>query len=131
MEKGIIPGAFFSLQIDEMKDLEDLLRVKEPDERFLGALLGDGENALSEVTLVRIEEADHFGEGLEGGQSLIAGSGQIVTMGLEIIKESEDELGGDLLQSEGFDFDAVVICGKNQKAGVLGSGHGMYLIIQH
>jgi len=51
--------------------------------------------------------ADHFGEGLEGGQSLIASSGQVVTMGLEILKETR-ELGGDLLQSEGFDFDAVI-----------------------
>jgi len=75
-----------------MKDLEDLLRVKESDEGFLGAFLGNGENGLCELTLLRIEEADHFGEGLEGGQSLIAGSGQVVAMGLEIIEESEDEI---------------------------------------
>jgi hypothetical protein len=31
-----------------MKDLEDLLRIEEPDEGFLGAFLGDGENGLSE-----------------------------------------------------------------------------------
>jgi hypothetical protein len=92
MEEGIIPGAFFSLQIDEMKDLEDLFRVKEPDERFLGALLGDGENALSELTLVGVEEADHFGEGLDSCEPLIAGSGQVVAMGLEIFQESEDEI---------------------------------------
>jgi hypothetical protein len=29
-----------------MKDLEDLLRIEEPDEGFLGALLGDGKNGL-------------------------------------------------------------------------------------
>ena len=98
-----------------MKDLEDLLRVEEPDEGFLGALLRDGENGLCQLTLVRIEEADHFGEGLEGGQSLIASSGQVATLGLEIIQESEDELGGDLLQPEGFDFDPVIVCGKDQK----------------
>jgi len=109
VEEGVISGAFFFLQIDDMKDLEDLIGVEESDEGFLGALLGDGENGLSEVTLVRIEEADHFGEGLEGGQSLIAGSGQIVTLRLEILQESEDELWGDLLQSEGFDFDAVIL----------------------
>jgi hypothetical protein len=115
VEEGVIPGAFFSLQIDDLKDFEDLLWVEESDEGFLGALLRNGENALSELTMVRIEEADHFGEGLEGGQSLIAGSGQVVTMGLEIIEEGEEELGGDLLQTEGFDFDAVVICGKEEK----------------
>jgi len=74
-----------------MKELEDLLRVEEPDERFLGSLLGDGENGLCELSMVRIEEAKHFGEGLEGGQSLIASSGQIAALGLEIIQESEDK----------------------------------------
>jgi hypothetical protein len=65
--------------------------------------------------MLRIEEADHFGEGLEGGESLIASSGQIAALGLEIIQEGEDEIGGDLLQSEGFDFDPIVVCGKDQK----------------
>jgi hypothetical protein len=46
VEEGVIAETFFSFQIDDMKDLEDLLRVKEPDEGFLGALLGDGENGL-------------------------------------------------------------------------------------
>jgi hypothetical protein len=115
VEEGVIAGTFFSLQIDDMKDLEDLFRVKEPDEGFLGAFLGDGENGLCELTLVRIEEADHFGEGLEGSESLIAGSGQVVTLGLEIIKESEEEIRCDLLQREGFDFDPVIICGKEEK----------------
>jgi hypothetical protein len=115
VEEGVIPYAFLSLQIDDMKELENLFRVEEPDEGFLGALLGNGENALSEVTLLRIEETDHFGEGLEGSESLIAGSGQIVTLGLEIIEEGEEELGGDLLQPEGFDFDAVVVRGEDQK----------------
>jgi hypothetical protein len=109
VEEGVIAGTFFSLQIDDMKDFEDLFRVKEPDEGFLGAFLGDGENGLCELTLVRIEEADHFGEGLEGSESLIAGSGQVVTLGLEIIKESEEEIRCDLLQPEGFDFDPVII----------------------
>lgn len=115
MEEGVIPGAFFSLQIDDMKDLEDLLRVEEADEGFLSALLRDGENGLCQCSVVRIEEADHFGEGLEGGESLIASSGQVVAPRLEVIQEGENELGGDLLQSKGFDFDAVVICGKDQE----------------
>jgi hypothetical protein len=115
VQEGVIAEALFSLEIDDMKDLEDLFRVEETDEGFVGALLGDGENGLCQLSLVRIEEADHFGEGLEGSESLIASSGQVVTMGLEIIQESEEELGGDLLQPEGFDFDPVIICGKDQK----------------
>jgi hypothetical protein len=115
VEEGVIPEAFFSLQIDDMKELEDLLWVEEPDEGFLGALLRDRENGLSHFSMLRIEEADHFGEGLEGGESLIASSGQIAALGLEIIQEGEDEIGGDLLQSEGFDFDPIVVCGKDQK----------------
>jgi hypothetical protein len=115
VEEGVITYAFFFLQIDDMKDLEDLFRVEEPDEGFLGALLRDGENGLCELTLVRIEKADHFGEGFDGSQSLIACSGHVVTLGLEIIQESEEEIGGDLLQPEGFDFDAVIVCGKDQK----------------
>jgi len=75
-----------------MKDIEDLFRVEEPDEGFLGAFLRDRENALSELTLVGVEEADHFGEGLDGSESLIASSGQVVAMGLEILQESEDEI---------------------------------------
>jgi hypothetical protein len=92
VKEGVIAGAFFSLQVDDIKDFEDLLRVEEPDEGFLGTFLGDGENGLCELTLVGVEEADHFGEGFEGGQSLIAGSGQVVAMGLEIFQESEDEI---------------------------------------
>jgi hypothetical protein len=34
---------------------------------------------------------------------------------LEVIQKSKDELRGDLLQPEGFDFDAVIICGKDQE----------------
>jgi hypothetical protein len=115
VEEGVIAGAFFSLQIDDMKEGEDLLRVEEADEGFLSALLRDGENGLGQCSVVRIEEADHFGEGLEGGESLIASSGQVVAPRLEVIQEGENELGGDLLQSKGFDFDAVVICGKEEK----------------
>jgi hypothetical protein len=115
MKDGVITGTFFSLETNDMKDLEDLLRVEEPDEGFLGALLRDRENGLSHFSMFKIEEANHFGEGLEGSESLIASSGQIAALRLEIIQESEDELRGDLLHSEGFDFDAVIVCGKDQK----------------
>ena len=36
-------------------------------------------------------------------------------MRLEIIQKGEDELRCDLLQPKGFDFDPVIICGKDQK----------------
>jgi hypothetical protein len=115
VEEGVIAGTFFSLEIDDMKDLEDLLRVEEPDEGFLGALLRDGENGFCQWALIRIEEANHFGEGLDGGEPLIASSGQIAALRLEIIQESEDELWGDLLQPEGFDFDPIIVCSKEEK----------------
>ena len=115
VEEGVITEAFFSLQIHDMKEGEDLFRVEETDEGFLGALLGDGENGVSELSLLRIEEADHFGKGLEGSESLIASSGQVVALRLEIIQKGEEELRCDLLQPKGFDFDTVIICGKDQK----------------
>src|SRR4030043_195182 len=115
MEEGVIAEAFFSLQIQGMKEGEDLFRVKEADEGFLSSLLRDGENGLSQLSLLRIEEADHFGEGFDGCQALIASSGQVVALRLEIIQKSQEELRCDLLQSEGFDFDAVIIRGKDQK----------------
>jgi hypothetical protein len=92
MEEGVIPGTFFSVETNDMKDLEDLFRVEEPDERFLSALLWDGEDGLGHFSVLRVEEADRFGEGLEGGESLIASSGQIAALGLEVIEEGEDEI---------------------------------------
>jgi hypothetical protein len=115
VEEGIITEAFFSLQIHDMKEGEDLFRVKEADESFLSSLLRDGENGLGHFSLVRIEEADHFGEGFDGCQALIACSGQVVALRLEIIQKSQDELRCDLLQPQGSDFDAVIVCGKDQK----------------
>jgi hypothetical protein len=115
VEEGVIAETFFSLEIHDMKEGEDFFWVKEADEGFLSSLLWDEENGLSHFSLLRIEEADHFGEGLEGSESLIACSGQVVTMGLEIIQEGEEELRCDLLQPQGPDFDAVIVCGENQK----------------
>jgi len=115
MKEGIIAGAFFSFKIDGMKDVEDLIRVKEPDEGFLGSLLGDGEDGLRHCSVLRIEEADHCGEGFEGGEALIARSGPVAALGLEVIEEGEDELRGDLLQAQGFYFDAIIAGGKDQE----------------
>ena len=41
VEEGIIAEAFFSFKVDGMEDVEDLLRIKEPDKGFLSSLLGD------------------------------------------------------------------------------------------
>ena len=46
---------------------------------------------------------------------MIARSGPVVALDLEIIQKGEDELRCDLLQPQGFDFDAVIACGKDQK----------------
>ena len=65
--------------------------------------------------MLRIEEADHFSEGFESSDALIACSGPVAALGLEIIQEGKDELRCDLLQPEGFYFYAVIVCGKDQE----------------
>ena len=52
MQESVITEAFFSFEIDGVKEAEDLLRIKEPDEGFLSALLGDGEDGLCQLSLV-------------------------------------------------------------------------------
>jgi hypothetical protein len=67
------------------------------------------------LSVLRIEDAEHFGEGFDGCQSVVACSGQVVALRLEIIQKGQDELRCDLLQPQGSDFDAVIVCGKDQK----------------
>ena len=67
VEKGIIPEALVAFQVDHLEETQDLLLVKETDEGLLGALWGDGEDDLGQVTLLGVEEAEHLGEGLDGG----------------------------------------------------------------
>jgi hypothetical protein len=71
VQKGIIPEAFVAFHVDHLEETEDLLLVKETDEGLLGALRGDGEDRLRNLLLLGVEEAEHLGEGLDGGQALI------------------------------------------------------------
>jgi len=40
---------------------------------------------------------------------MVSGPGKVLPLTLEIVKEGEDELGGDMLQPEGTDLDAVIL----------------------
>jgi len=46
---------------------------------------------------------------------MIPGPGEVFALTFEIVKEGEDELGGDMLQPEGSDLDAVILCGIGQE----------------
>ena len=115
VQKGIVPEALVAFQVDHLEETENLLLVKEADEGLLGALWGDGEDDLGQVSLLGVEEAEHLGEGLDDGQTLVAGSGQVASLGLKLIQEGQDEPGGDLLQSQGSDLDPVVLGRKGEE----------------
>lgn len=61
MKERIIPEPLFRSQINGVKDLQDLILIKKPDERLLSSLLGDAEDGIYYLLLFRIFEADHFG----------------------------------------------------------------------
>src|SRR4030042_1918979 len=46
---------------------------------------------------------------------MVPGPWEILPLALKIVEESEDKLGGDMLQSEGPDLDAVILCSEGQK----------------
>jgi len=48
---------------------------------------------------------------------VVAGCGSIIAIGFEVIKKSQDQFCGKVLDSQRFDFDAEMICGEGQKQG--------------
>ena len=46
---------------------------------------------------------------------MVPGPGEIFPLSLEVIEESEDELGGDMFYPEGPDLDAVILCSEGQE----------------
>lgn len=64
--------------------------IEEADEGFLISLLGDIEEGVCDLTVIRIHEADHFGKGLDGCKAVIPGSGKILSFPLKGIEEGED-----------------------------------------
>jgi hypothetical protein len=92
MKKGIIPETLLSSQIDGLKDFEDFLLIQKPDERFSESLLWNVDDPFSQVALFGVDEADHFGKGLERSEAQIAGSGKVVSLIVELIEEGDDQL---------------------------------------
>jgi hypothetical protein len=115
MKQDIVPEPLFSSEIDGLKDLQDLIVVEESDERFLVALLGEVEDHLCRLSLIGVHKADHLSKGFQGGESMIAGPGEVFSLSLEIVEKGQDEPGGDVFQPEGSDLDPVVLCSEGQK----------------
>ncbi len=68
--------------------------LDEAHEGLVVALLGDVEDCVGQVAMIRIHKADHFGKGFEGSEAVISCSGQVFALLLQIIEEREDELRG-------------------------------------
>ncbi len=91
MKQDIIPEPLFSFKVDGFKDLQDFIVVEESDERFLVTLLGEVEDNLCHFSLIGMHEADHFGKGFEGRESMISGSWEVFSPSLEIVEKGDDE----------------------------------------
>ncbi len=109
MQEGVVSEALGFSQIYGLEELQDLLGVEEADQRLLGALLGDVQDPVGQVALLRVGETQHLGEGLDGGQALIAGPGQVVALFLQCVEKGDDQLGGDMFQAQRRDLDPVVL----------------------
>jgi hypothetical protein len=90
MKERIIPEPLFRPQVNCIKNLQDLILIKKPDEGLLSPLLGDIEDSICHLLLFRIFKADHFGKGLEGRKPVIAGLDQVPSLLLKVFKKSND-----------------------------------------
>jgi hypothetical protein len=115
MKEGIVPEALLAPEIHCVKDLQDLVMVKKTDKPPLIALLGDIEDHVCQCPAVRTGKADHLGKGFQGRKTVIPGPGDIVALLFKVIEEGEDELRGEMLHSQGFHIDAVMLRGKGKK----------------
>lgn len=91
MEQGIIPEPFFSLEINGLKELQQLILIEKPDKGLLRTLLGDVSDGIGHLLLFRIQKTDHFGKGFEGCKPLIASPDEVLSFILQILKERDDE----------------------------------------
>ena len=46
---------------------------------------------------------------------MISCSREVSSLDLQILEESEDEIGADVFQAKGFDLDLVMFCSKGQE----------------
>jgi len=82
VKQGVIPEAFFSSEVDRLKDLQDLVMIEEPDQGPLIALLGDVQDGIGQLSLIRMHEADHFGKGFQSGKPMVPGPWEIFPLTL-------------------------------------------------
>ena len=115
MKEGVIPEAFLFSQIDAVEDGKDFIGVQEADQRPLRAFLRDIEYGICQFPVIRIHQADHFGEGFQGSEAIISCSREVSPPFLQILEESEDELGAEVFQAKGFDLDLVMFCSEGQE----------------
>ena len=92
MEQDIIPESLLSPQVDTVKNLEDLLLIKETDEGLVKALLWDVDNLFSQLSLLWIHETEHLCERLKGSKAEITGRRKVFALPLKLLEERHDEI---------------------------------------
>ena len=115
MKEGEIPETVLFSEIDAVKDSNDFIGVEEADQRLLSAFLRDIEDGMCHLSLLRIHQSDHFGEGFKGREAIISCSREVSPLPLQILEESEDEFGAEVFKAKGFDLDLVVFCSEEEE----------------
>ena len=100
MEQSIIPEAFFSFQINRLKDLQHLILIKKSDKALLFAFLGNIEDGIYDPLLIRMHKANHFGKGLEGCKPMIACFYDVFSFILEILKKCNEQFCCDMFHPQ-------------------------------
>jgi hypothetical protein len=85
MKQNIVSEAFFALDIDSAKNLQDLIVVKKADQRPLRPFLRDIEDGIGKLIVHWIDKPDHFGKRLDGRQAAVTGNGTVAPILFELI----------------------------------------------
>ena len=115
VKEGEIPKAVLFSEIDAVKDGKDFIGVEKTDQRLLSTFLRDIEDGICHLSLIWIHQSDHFGEGFEGSEAIISCSWEVSSFPLQMLEESEDEIGAEVFKAKGFDLDLVVFCSEGEE----------------
>jgi hypothetical protein len=63
---------------------------------------------------LRIHKANHFSQGFNGGQAMIAGFGRIFPFRFEVVQKEKNDIRGKMIDRQRTDFDTV----SGRKKGV-------------
>ena len=118
MQQAIIPEALIFLQIHGLEDIHDFFRIQVADELFLHAFLRDGKDLLGQLSVLRIHQAHHLGQGFDGHQAQIAGAGGVFTILFQVIEEGDDQLDGEVFDAQRGNLNVIVVGGKGQQQPV-------------